>query len=285
MNYKANIKDIIKDYDFFIFDIFGIIHDGEFLYDGAIELLQTLKSMQKKVVFLSNAPRIGKKAANFLETKFNITSDLHSGVLTPGDVFLQECKSGKYINTPKFFPIGKPADFDITDEVDYMKRVSDVMDADMVICFDVPQDQDLAEFLEKIKSKNIPMICINPDKIVKKRKSADSNEMISLFCAGYAGYEYEKIGGTVVYYGKPYKAVYDFLFKEYKLSKNDKILAIGDSLATDIKGANDYGISSCFVLTGVHNYLIDKGVINETALNNDLKSYNVKPDHILIDLK
>ena len=45
-----------------------------------------------------------------------------------------------------------------------------------------------------------------------------------------SGKVFEKLGGEVVYFGKPYKEIYEMCF-----NTNEKVLAIGDNLRTDIK--------------------------------------------------
>ncbi|MFA6291268.1 MAG: HAD-IIA family hydrolase [Victivallales bacterium] len=64
-----------------------------------------------------------------------------------------------------------------------------------------------------------------------------------------------------VYLGKPYRAIFDYAFEILKtrfgLPANlprKRILMLGDSLASDIRGANRFGFTSGLVLTGITNH-------------------------------
>ena len=112
------------------------------------------------------------------------------------------------------------------------------------------------------------MICTNPDLIVDRGNVRE-------FCAGSVAMVFEKMGGEVVYFGKPYPEVYN----QSTNNKNKKILSIGDNLNTDIKGANIQNFNSLFISSGIHK--------NEAKnnLNKLLENYNVKVDYIQSKLK
>ena len=124
----------------------------------------------------------------------------------------------------------------------------DVEKAQIVLCSGLYDDNtetpaDYAPLLAKMKARGLAMICANPDRMVQR-----GAEMI--YCAGAIANEYEKIGGEVIYYGKPKTAIYDYVRAAMKGAK--KPLAIGDGMHTDIKGANDAGIEALFIADGVH---------------------------------
>ena len=112
------------------------------------------------------------------------------------------------------------------------------------------------------------MICTNPDLIVDRGNEQE-------YCAGTIAKIFEKIGGKVIYFGKPYKEIYDLL-----ISKTEKVLIIGDNLRTDIKGANYLKKDSLFILNGVHKNEIKKFRNLETFF----EKYNIKPNFIQNDL-
>ena len=89
------------------------------------------------------------------------------------------------------------------------------------------------------------MICANPDLEVIRGKKRE-------ICAGSLAQRYEELGGKVKYFGKPYKEIYEKSLKLLKIKKNNKILALGDSLRTDIAGANNFGIDSLLITSGIH---------------------------------
>ena len=84
------------------------------------------------------------------------------------------------------------------------------------------------------------MLCTNPDLIVHRGSKTE-------YCAGSIANIFEKLGGKVIYFGKPYPEIYNFCIK-----KNESILAIGDNIRTDIKGANKMKMDSLFITGGIH---------------------------------
>ncbi|HLD76719.1 MAG TPA: TIGR01459 family HAD-type hydrolase, partial [Rickettsiales bacterium] len=131
----------------------------------------------------------------------------------------------------------------------FYKRVDTAQSADFVLVTGFEgQHSTLEEKLLQIRDArkyDLPFLCVNPDMLVVRK---DGTEML---CAGVLAREYEKMGGEVVYYGKPYKNVYDITYKLFSTPNKNKILAIGDGLETDIKGANDFGIDSVLVTSGI----------------------------------
>ena len=94
---------------------------------------------------------------------------------------------------------------------------------------------------------------------------------IEELCAGSVAKVFEELGGEVIYFGKPYEEVYKMCF-----NSNEKVLAIGDNLRTDIKGANLIKQDSLFISGGIH-----KGEIERTDnLDSLMKKYNVKTSFI-----
>ena len=107
------------------------------------------------------------------------------------------------------------------------------------------------------------MICTNPDLIVDKGNKRE-------LCAGSVAMVFEKLGGEVIYFGKPYPEVYN----QSTDNKNKKILAIGDNLNTDIKGANLQNFNSLFILNGIHKKE------NQNELNKLFEKYQVDVNYI-----
>ena len=113
------------------------------------------------------------------------------------------------------------------------------------------------------------MICSNPDLIVHRGS-------IEELCAGSVAKVFEDLGGKVIYFGKPHKEIYNMCFES-----NEKVLAIGDNLRTDIKGANNLNIDSIFITEGVHR----KEFNNSSELNKLLGKYNVSANFFQKELK
>ena len=121
-------------------------------------------------------------------------------------------------------------------------------------------------FYEKLLENSLDkiMVCTNPDLVVDNGNTQE-------YCAGTIAKLFEKIGGKVIYFGKPYKEIYNLILK-----RKDKALIIGDNLRTDIKGANLIKQDSLFILGGIHKNEIG----NLDNLDNILKKYNVETNFI-----
>jgi len=296
---EIKIGEIIKKFDVFLLDIFGLIHDGVCLYHGAIEMLREIKKAGKISIFISNAPRNVDQTAKRLE-KFGITSDLYSKIYTPGQLFYDECMyNAKYTGT--YFAFGGIEDIDLINGTSHISRTESIEDADFIIAFGmfdkVVQNSEINNLLKRAKERNLPMVCINPDKIVRKQKEKDITEKglrdaaihfeneahTEILCAGYIAALYEEISGHVEYYGKPYSLIYEIIFKTLTVDKAN-IIALGDSFETDICGANFAKIASGLVLTGIHSNILYHDEIQADKLEHCIKQYNAKPDFILKNL-
>ena len=204
------------------------------------------------MVFLSNAPRRSEIAAFHLKER-GIDKSLYSLLYTSGE----DCyKRLFHRDTPFYAKLGKrlyhlgPAkNSSLFDETDYI-LVTSLNKADFILntgplTWECKVD-DYKKILNEGKSLNLPMVCPNPDKIVLH------GEAISL-CAGALADYYESIRGVVTCHGKPYADIYNNLFSLLSMNNPPKILIIGDSLETDIKGANNMKLDSLLVLSGIHN--------------------------------
>ena len=280
------ISEIIEKYDYFIFDVWGVVHDGSMLYPQALETFKYLNKIGKKICFLSNAPRRSSKVAQTLN-EFGITPDLYEFILTSGEssyLDLQQNQQNNFTTFGKnYFYIGPNKDLNLLDGLNYSKT-DKIENAHFVITTGF--DNDDSNIDEKLplaflaKKHNLTMICVNPDLIVVKQ---NGSEMI---CAGALALEYEKIGGKVDYFGKPYSKVYEMTLEKFGISKKDKILAIGDGILTDIKGANDFKIDNLLVCSGILSNEIQNAKQEniDNKINQVLNSYNIFPKYLILKL-
>ena len=262
------LESIADSYDLFYIDLWGVVHNGINLHEQAIIVLEELLKKDKMFVLLTNAPRPNKTVQNFLE-KMGMDKVLRDHVFTSGEAALNYLK--KSYLSKKFYHIGPPRDFDLF----YLfekNKCEDISDSEYLLCtglFD-NHDKDLKfykDLLEKHVTKK--MICTNPDLIV------DRGEVREL-CAGSVAMVFEKMGGEVVYFGKPHPEVYNQSID----NKNKKILAIGDNLNTDIKGANLLNYDSLLISNGIHrNEIKNKGIQDVS------KEYEAIVNFIQSDLK
>jgi len=288
MKFISGIKDIANDYSHFIFDVWGIVHDGQKPYTGAAEAIAFLRSQGKKICFLSNAPRRATKVAKVLEG-YGITPDLYDFILTSGEAAFLDLQKNQQNNFQTFgknyLYIGPQKDLDLLDGLDYV-RVENAAEANLVINtgFD-DENSTLAEKLPQALAAlkyNLPMICVNPDFIVVKQSG------IEMLCAGTLAREYEKLGGKVFYYGKPYLAVYKMVCEIFNNFQNRDYIAIGDALETDIKGANDFGVDAILATCGIlaNSLQIKQGEeADPVRLQTLCKNQNTFPKFVISSLK
>ena len=272
-----HLSEVFDAYDTFVIDLWGVIHDGISLNEKAIEAVDQLKKHSKKIVFLSNAPRPSAKVVDFL-LKMKIDKKYLSNVMTSGEAAMHAINKNKF--GKKFFHLGPPRDATIFEKVKENKTIID--SCDFILCtglFD-EDDPDLNKvqlhendldyyknFLIKHISKKL--VCTNPDLIVHRGNKEE-------YCAGYIAKIFEEMGGKVIYYGKPYKEIYEMCFEA-----SEKVLAIGDNLRTDIKGANNLNKDCLFISDGVHRDEFN----NKLELEKLINKYKVTVNYFQNELK
>tara|TARA_B100000902_G_scaffold198118_1_gene189068 strand:+ start:353 stop:1171 length:819 start_codon:yes stop_codon:yes gene_type:complete len=249
------LSSIVENYSLFYIDLWGVVHNGIKLHKGAIEVLDELTKIKKDYVLLTNAPRPSQPVKIFLE-KMGLKKDIRDHVFTSGQAALDYLKSS--FSSQKFYHIGPPRDFDLF--MDFKNLKSDNLNQiEYLLCTGLFDDhnEDLEFYknlLEKVVDKK--MICTNPDLIVDKGNKRE-------LCAGSVAIVFEKLGGNVVYFGKPYPEVYNQSIN----NKNKKILCIGDNLNTDIKGANLLNYDSLLITNGIHKKEIEKIGLGRVSKN------------------
>jgi|TARA_B110001452_G_scaffold225139_1_gene198994 HAD superfamily hydrolase (TIGR01459 family) len=262
-----HLSEVIGAYDTYVIDLWGVMHNGITLNQEAMNVIDQLKKNSKKIIFLSNAPRPSKKVIDFL-IKMKMDEKFLSNVMTSGEAAMDAINQNKF--GKKFYHLGPPRDVSIFEKVQENK--TDIKNCDFILCTGLLDEHksDLdyyKNFLKEYTSKKF--ICTNPDLIVHK---GDKEE----FCAGYIAKIFEDLNGEVVYYGKPHKEIYRLCFKE-----TEKVLAIGDNLRTDIRGANNMNKDCLFISDGVHRDEFK----NKEELNKLLLKYKVSANFFQKELK
>ena len=257
MKKLEHLSEIYKLYDTYIIDLWGVMHNGIELHPEAVKVIENLGAKKKRIVFLSNAPRPCKGVIEFLR-KMKMDEKYLKNVLTSGEAALDSLKKNKFGKS--FFHLGPERDKPLFEGLE--KNKTTIEKCDFILCtglFD--ENQDLNFYRNLFKSNTSKkLICTNPDLIVHKGNEEE-------YCAGKIAEIYNSMGGEVVYFGKPYKEVYDLILK-----KKEKNLIIGDNLNTDIRGANNLSADSLFITNGVHRSEFK----TEEDLIELLKKYKVK---------
>jgi len=249
----SGIAPIAGRYDGFILDLWGVLHDGAHPVPGAVEALHRLREAGKRIVILSNAPR---RSASVIEriAEIGIARTLYDELLSSGEATWRWLKQGGP-GGKMFFPIMAARDASMLDGLAFEKAES-IETADFILNTGVESANDKVEDFENIlragAARGLPMVCANPDLVVIHRGKAE-------ICAGAIALRYEQLGGPVQYFGKPHPPIYRDCFALLGVSDRRHILAVGDSLRTDIAGANAADIDGLLVLGGIHQEELTEG--------------------------
>lgn len=239
-------------YDGFILDLWGVIYDGGVVFDHALDVLARLKAMDKRLVILSNGPR---RAAAVEEriAKAEIPRDRYDSVMSSGEEAWL-CLKGE-IDDPwyrdigrRVFYIGPDSDRAMLDGLGLTESDS-AAEADFIFNIGpfAPTDtiSDYEDMLAAATARQVPMVCANPDLVVHRLGTVE-------ICAGSTAERYEELGGRVRWHGKPHPSIYETGMRLMGNIEKSRVLAVGDSFRTDIRGANAAGIDSLFVIEGIH---------------------------------
>ena len=250
---KEGLSSIADNYQLFYIDLWGVVHNGIKLHDEAIKVLQEINKKSKDYVLLTNAPRPNSTVKSFLEN-LGMEKEVREHVFSSGQAALNYLK--KNLIDKFFFHIGPPRDFDLFNDFKKMKS-DNIKNSEYFLCTGLFDDHDKdLKYYKKLFEDNLKkkMICTNPDLIVDRGNVRE-------LCAGSVAMVFEKMGGEVVYFGKPYPEVYH----QATNNKNKKVLSIGDNLNTDIKGANLLDFDSLIISNGIHKNEIKEKGIDETS--------------------
>jgi HAD superfamily hydrolase (TIGR01459 family) len=245
----SSIKEIGPSYRAWLVDIWGVMHNGRRAFPGAIAAAGNFRARGGIVVLLSNSPRPTPGVQEQL-CRLGVPDDAYDVTVTSGDLTRYEL--GKHKDATVFH-LGAARDLPIFDGISV--RLGTPEDAELVVCSGLFDDetetpQDYVELLQKLALRKLPMICANPDHLVERGDKL-------VYCAGALAAIYEKLGGSVLYAGKPHPPIYELALKTIsdlagRSVTKAEVLAIGDGVNTDIAGAGRFGIDSVFVASGLH---------------------------------
>jgi len=252
MQFLTGFAPLAARYDAFILDLWGVIHDGVSPYPGALDVLARLREAGKPTVLLSNAPR-RSQVAQLSMRSMGIPDDLYSGILTSGEATHRMLRD----RTDPFFAglgrrvyhLGPERDRNVYEGLDLL-RVMAPARADFFLNTG-PDDErsptDPTVYDDELRAclaAGLPMVCANPDLEVVRGG-------MLVICAGLLAQRYEALGGYARWVGKPDPAIYGVVLDMLQRPAS-QVLAVGDSLRTDIAGAAGVNIDSCWVLGGIH---------------------------------
>ena len=247
----GGLRELAPYYDGFILDLWGVIHDGVAPMPGAVDCLRSLMESDKRIILLSNAPRRADDVVRRI-TRIGVPAGLYHHVMSSGEEAWQHLRR----RDDPFYAalgwrclhIGSERDIEIRHGLD-LEFVDTAEEAEFVLNTGPAGWDDRLEDYEPILQlaldRNLPMICANPDIVVMH-----GNQLA--LCAGALAKWYEEAGGRVRWHGKPFRSVYDTCVELLGIDDCSRILAVGDSVRTDIAGAAGAGIDSLLIADGIH---------------------------------
>ncbi|MEA2760319.1 MAG: hypothetical protein QOH65_2932 [Methylobacteriaceae bacterium] len=281
----SGLSQIAARYDVVLCDVWGVVHNGMEHYTEAVGALARFREGGGTVVLITNAPRPASGIRRMLE-RLRVPPDSYDAIVSSGDVTVSLMLE-RGDKAPHH--VGPPRDNSLFREVaERLGRPDPRVPfeaADYVVCtglLDDVQDrlEDYDPLLERMREKQMEFICANPDIVVH------SGERL-IYCAGAIAERYTALGGPVIQAGKPYPDIYRrAIAAGIEASDNTesqpRVLAIGDGLATDLKGALDAGIDMLFVSSGIHRDRLHpedrSGIpLDPETLSELLDEYGVKP--------
>ncbi len=269
-----HIAGIAANYDAFLFDLWGVIHNGVEVWPGALRTLKALKEEGKTVLMLSNAPRLGVDVEPVLE-QMGVGRDMYQRVVASGDMVYRAFDQGDLRLGNRCVFWGKEPDKSVVggQGIDFVDSPDD---ADFILCCGVNRDHeetvdDYRDQLLWAKQLGLPLVCGNPDYEVMR------GDLI-LPCAGSLALAYDDMGGTTHWFGKPFNVAYDYCRSVLGGISPSRILAVGDTLRTDIRGATDAGIDSVLITGGIHaREIMPDGTLDTAGLDRICQQAGLSP--------
>jgi HAD superfamily hydrolase (TIGR01459 family) len=244
-----HFSTLAPNYDVLLCDVWGVVHNGVTAFPEACDALVRARAGGAIVVFITNAPRpdavVARQLAALHVPRETYDAIVSSGNVTRGEI---EKRPGQSV-----FHMGPDRDEEIFTGLDV--RFASLEQADYVVCSGLDDDEnetpdDYRARLEIMLARKANMVCGNPDVVVERGDKL-------VYCAGSVADLYVSMGGEVIYAGKPYRPIYEMALAKAEAKAGRKlalrrVLAIGDSVRTDLSGAQAFGVDFLFVTSGIH---------------------------------
>jgi len=244
-----HFSTLAPDYDVLLCDVWGVVHNGVVTFPQACDALMRARAQRTTVVFITNAPRQNEEVARQLD-RLHVPRETYDAIVSSGDVSraVIEKRPGQSL-----FHLGPERDRSIFSGLNI--RFAPLESADYVVCSGLDDDDsetphDYRARLETMLARKLFMVCGNPDVVVERGDRL-------VYCAGSIADLYATMGGEVLYAGKPYRPIYEMALAKAEALAGRKpvlkrVLAVGDSVRTDLKGARTIGVDFLFVTSGIH---------------------------------
>ena len=243
-------EPLARAYDVLLCDVWGVVHNGMTAFAEAADALARFRAGGGTVILITNAPRPDTAVQKILDG-LGVSRDAYDAITTSGDVTrgIVEARPAERV-----FHLGPLRDRPIFDGLDV--TFAPVETADYVVCsglFDdtVETPENYREMLALMRRRSLFMVCANPDVVVERGDTL-------VYCAGALADAYVALGGEALYCGKPHAPIYEAALGQAAALRGgempplSRVLAIGDSVRTDLAGAASFGVDFLFVISGIH---------------------------------
>jgi HAD superfamily hydrolase (TIGR01459 family) len=250
LRFVERLRDLIDGKEVVLSDIWGVVHNGLESFPEACEALRLYRGRGGTVILITNAPRPADSVQRQLR-KLGVADDTYDAIVSSGDL------TRHYVaDHPgrKVFWLGPERDNSIYRGLN--PPLAPLEDCDYIVCTGLIDDEtesaeDYREMMLKARERALTLICANPDIVVERGDRL-------IYCAGAIAELYRELGGEVIFYGKPHRPIYERAIALAARRRNhditlDRVLAIGDSVRTDVAGAHGFGIDCLFVTRGIHS--------------------------------
>src|SRR6202171_5660002 len=250
LRFGEQLRDLVGGVEGVLSDIWGVVHNGLEAFPEACEALLTYRKQGGTVILITNAPRPADSVQRQLR-KLGIADDTYDAIVSSGDLtrhFVAD-HPGK-----KIFWVGPERDSSLHRGLDPV--IGPLEQADYIICTGLFDDEtesaeDYRAMMLQARERKLPLICANPDIVVERGDRL-------IYCAGAIAELYRELGGEVIFYGKPHRPIYERAMalaaeRSGHSAALSRVLAIGDSVRTDLAGAHGFGIDCLFVTRGIHS--------------------------------
>jgi HAD superfamily hydrolase (TIGR01459 family) len=243
-------EPLARAYDVLLCDVWGVVHNGVIAFAEAGDALARFRAGGGTVILITNAPRPGAAVQKILD-RLGVSRNAYDAITSSGDVTRGIVEARR---AERVFHIGPPRDRPIFAGLDV--TFAPVETADYVVCsglFDdtVETPENYREMLALMRRRSLFMVCANPDVVVERGDTL-------VYCAGALADAYVALGGEALYCGKPHEPIYEAALGQAAALRGGetpplaRVLAIGDSVRTDLAGAASFGMDFLFVISGLH---------------------------------
>ena len=236
-------EPLARDYDVLLCDVWGVVHNGVAAHAAACDALKRFRAGGGTVILVTNAPRPGAAVQRVIDG-FGVPRDAYDAITSSGDVTRGVVESRL---SERLFHLGPERDLPIFAGLEV--RFAPVETADYVVCSGLFDDttetpESYRDMLALMHARSLFMVCANPDIVVERGDTL-------VYCAGALADAYVALGGHALYCGKPHAPIYDVALAKAAALRGaplplKRVLAIGDSVRTDLKGAASFGVDSVF---------------------------------------